>query len=1010
MVFLQNHHIDIIFQIINKNHQKHITLPMRKNHSVTQKAIHIPDNYILSSTTDLNGKITSVTDDFIKVSGYSREEMVGQPHNIIRHPDVPSSIFEDLWSTLQTGQTWGAIVKNRAKSGDHYWVEANTSPIIHQGKTIGYISVRNPASTEQIAAAEQLYQDVAAGKLILEGGIPKTPLQKRLDRLNPLRKSSLKTIGILLVTTLLISGSISIFTAWEMNKNVSEVQSSWNHFQDINSERSRTLNTLLANIGYGGMIHQFKNYLIRKSLPRVAKIDRKATAALFALDHYRQLDLSTEEQEAVVSIRSIISAYKGAAQTAQRMVNAGSSAEEIDQVIQIDDKPALNGIATLKQVIQSRQRISMQEKPGVLSALRESLGYGGMIHHFKNYILRQDTSHITKMKQSIGNARTLLQAYRAFNLSNREHSSLDEIETMINHYSEAFELAIQLAQQQLSPEQIDQKIKVNDRPAIKGLSVLTTEIEHQLAEESKIVNQKMETSLFWSSLSIKLNTALYLLMVLLFIWALSFKIIRPVRVLQQIMRSIREDGRFNLRARMENTGDEISLMANDFDQLLGNIQRSVTSVNDVMASMSQGRFDARITDSLFGDLSILKQGVNNSAENVETMVMELSRIMKAMHNGDFSVEIRTDFEGEFLQMAETTKETMNTLNTIIAGITQVMGNIEQGRFQHRVEVEAFGDLDQLKNQINSSTTALEAAMKDITRVVSAQAEGDMTKTITADYHGELRILKEAVNTTASKLHTVVSDVIDSSHSVSNTASQVAQGSGALSQRTQEQAATLEETAGSMEEMTSTVQQNTDAAQLANQLATEVRNEAENSSTVVHKAIEAMEKITDSSQKIAEIITLIDGIAFQTNLLALNAAVEAARAGEHGRGFAVVANEVRSLAQKSAEASKEVKELIEGSVSRVKEGGRHVSATGTALEKMNQSIKKVSDLISEIAVASTEQQTGINQVSSSIAGMDRVTQENAAAVEETNAAADQMANLARHMRQLMAFFNTSERLY
>jgi methyl-accepting chemotaxis protein len=253
-------------------------------------------------------------------------------------------------------------------------------------------------------------------------------------------------------------------------------------------------------------------------------------------------------------------------------------------------------------------------------------------------------------------------------------------------------------------------------------------------------------------------------------------------------------------------------------------------------------------------------------------------------------------------------------------------------------------------------------------------------------------------------------VIDSSHSVSNTASQVAQGSGALSQRTQEQAATLEETAGSMEEMTSTVQQNTDAAQLANQLATEVRNEAENSSTVVHKAIEAMEKITDSSQKIAEIITLIDGIAFQTNLLALNAAVEAARAGEHGRGFAVVANEVRSLAQKSAEASKEVKELIEGSVSRVKEGGRHVSATGTALEKMNQSIKKVSDLISEIAVASTEQQTGINQVSSSIAGMDRVTQENAAAVEETNAAADQMANLARHMRQLMAFFNTSERLY
>jgi methyl-accepting chemotaxis protein len=330
----------------------------------------------------------------------------------------------------------------------------------------------------------------------------------------------------------------------------------------------------------------------------------------------------------------------------------------------------------------------------------------------------------------------------------------------------------------------------------------------------------------------------------------------------------------------------------------------------------------------------------------------------------------------------------------------------RGDLEQRVDVSAYeGFMKGLGGGINNLLDALVKPLRASADVIKALADGNLTHTVAGDFQGEFEMLQDAVNTSVENLLGMVSKIRESTGNISVAAGEISQGNADLSQRTEEQASSLEETASSMEEMTSTVKQNADNAREANQLAAGAREQAERGGKVVGQAVTAMGEINSASKKIADIIGVIDEIAFQTNLLALNAAVEAARAGEQGRGFAVVAAEVRNLAQRSAAAAKEIKALIKDSVDKVGEGTKLVDMSGQTLEEIVTSVKKVSDIVAEIAAASQEQSTGIEQVNKAVMQLDQVTQQNAALVEEAAAASESMDEQARGLRELMKFFKT-----
>jgi len=337
-------------------------------------------------------------------------------------------------------------------------------------------------------------------------------------------------------------------------------------------------------------------------------------------------------------------------------------------------------------------------------------------------------------------------------------------------------------------------------------------------------------------------------------------------------------------------------------------------------------------------------------------------------------------------------------------VADLVNAAADGDFTRRLDLgNKTGFLLNLATGLNQLVETADRGLQDVVRMLGALAQGDLTQRITDQYQGTFGQLKDFSNETAVSLSRMLGQIRESADTIYTAANEISVGNTDLSSRTEEQASSLEETASSMEELTSTVKLNADNARQANSLAMNASEVASDGGQLVERVVHTMSSINDSSRKISDIIGVIDGIAFQTNILALNAAVEAARAGEQGRGFAVVAAEVRNLAQRSAAAAKEIKTLISDSVDKVETGNTLVAQAGKTMTEIVTAIKRVTDIMAEIAAASAEQSTGIEEVNGAVSQMDEMTQQNAALVEQAAAAAESLLEQATSMTEAVAIF-------
>ncbi len=444
------------------------------------------------------------------------------------------------------------------------------------------------------------------------------------------------------------------------------------------------------------------------------------------------------------------------------------------------------------------------------------------------------------------------------------------------------------------------------------------------------------------------------------------------------------------------------------------INETVSALNTIVseikviveAAAARGDFSRRLDmNGKVGFGKDLAELLNQLSTVTETGLSDISRIASALAKGDLSQKIDKTYPGIFGQTSTGINGTVDALNAIVSEIQALVeAAAERGDFSRRLDLNGkLGFGRNLAELLNNLSTTTSTGLNDVARVLKSVAQGDLTQAIEKEYVGIFDQLKDDTNTTVARLVETVGRIKDAADLINTASREIAAGNADLSRRTEEQASSLEETASSMEELSGTVKRNADNATQTNALAGTSNDIAVKSGQMVQEIVVTMSGISESSKKIADIIGVIDSIAFQTNILALNAAVEAARAGEQGRGFAVVATEVRNLAQRSATAAKEIKELIAESTGKVDAGTRLVSQAGVSMDQVVTSFREVTALVTDIASASNEQSSGIEQVSQAIVQMDQVTQQNAALVEQAAASAESLEEQVQTLVNAVAMF-------
>lgn len=729
---------------------------MRMNMPVTNNEVVMKSGTILVTRTDLKGIITFANDAFVEISGYSRDELLGENHNIVRHPEMPSAVFEEMWKTLKKGNPWHRLIKNRTKSGDYYWVSANIMPVFENAQVVSYMSVRHVPDRDEIREAEDLYRRVSANQAVLHS-----------------------------------TGSYAFC------KSLQEV-----------------------------------------SLPKKMSV---GAALLLAPNVYLMYDAFALANYATLTATAVASVL---------------------------------GITVLSFITSD-----------IYSSLEKSIE--------KLYLLSANKFN-TK-------------------LNLRRDDQFGDLFRAI--YATGVKLGDDLAQAQ--------QANTDSLRVIRGLESAQSSILICNANLEIIFANKAAKKLF-------------------------------------------SDAENDIRKQLPNFRAS-NLLGSNIDIF----HQNPAHQRNVLSSLK---------DTVISNLSLAGH----------TMQVIVKPVLA--ENGE-----RVGFVAEWLD---------RTLEVQVEqDIENLVKSVKSGDLSARINLSGKeGFTKSLSTNINELADVIENVFREINRVIEKLAGGDLTDSIQSDYAGIYAKCKDNINNAIEKISQLIIELRDTAEFVNSSSQEMASGNNNLSQRVEQQANSLEQTASSMNELSSAVKSNAENTQQAQTVVLNATNLAQKGGEVVQSAISAMQEINESSNKIAEIISVIDEIAFQTNLLALNASVEAARAGEQGRGFSVVATEVRNLAQRSADAAAQSGELIQNSVQKVRSGTAFVNETGAALMEIVDSIAKVGDIVGEITASSHEQSTGIGQVNQNVAQIDDITQQNAALAEQAAASSMAMSEQSAKMTRLLDFFN------
>lgn len=1019
---------------------------MKINMPVTQREIELSDKHMIVSKTDIKGRITFINRDFIDISGFTEDELLGASHNIVRHPDMPPEAFEDLWRTVKKGKPWIGIVKNRCKNGDHYWVEAIVQPLAENNEVTGYISVRRKASREQIAGAEQYHKVLRSEADWFHTSWRKVSnLRKRIS----LKFRIISIFAAVAFTALSIgyfglngikSSNIGLETVYKNNviplkelKTVSDM-----YAVDIvdASHKVRNGNYTWAE----GETH------VDKALTVVEKEWKAYTSRPLSKE---ELSLVKETEplferanQATSELKSILRAQDAkriATFTAAELYPAiDPLSEKINQLalLQLDAAEDTYISATKsfeKLVIESTVLIGLGLLiTGVLGFLlynaimprvRDAIRYlllssQGMTH--ESVIRHGWRDELTDVMDAYRALRTKLDFDNAETVAgiDRIKSALDnasipvtvgnELNRLIYMNKAGFALwhkmAPELAKKhpgfavekliggtlgQYVENEADRAVYVAEH---KSKALLSTEMGglHLELTFNPVHNAEgvyIGRMIQWNDRTAEVNAEL------------------------EVTRLVNEAIAGNLSERV-NTSimpegfllDTAKGINNMLDAVIGPLNKAAEYVDN----FANGVIPAPITEEYNGDFNKIKENLNSCVHALKSLVKDTNMLAEAAAQGQLST--RADASKHWGDYRKIVEGVNNTLDSVIGPLNvaaKCVDDISRGDIPEEIRDTYNGDFNNIKNNLNTCIKAINRLVADANMLADAARDGNIYVRAEAGQHqGDFRKIVEGVNNTLEMIVSPIITVKMAAETINSAAQEISAGNNDLSQRTEHQASSLEETASSMEELASTVKQNAENAKQANQLAIAASTIAVKGGEAVSDVVSTMAAINESSRKIEDIISVIDGIAFQTNILALNAAVEAARAGEQGRGFAVVAGEVRNLAQRSASAAKEIKDLITDSVSKTAEGTKQVENAGATMQEIVNSVKRVSDIIGEITAASVEQSSGIDQVNNAVTSMDEVTQQNAALVEEAAAAAESLMEQAMTLVESVNKFRTS----